>query len=420
MRSTQNTRLAPIQKKQENVTLQSEVDALIQSLQIRENKRNKKRSTRNDRVHWITRGRQQALRQVSTRLLAIEAASVTSYALYLALREYLTCLEKCCVDVQEERSAARPRKGLPIEQWKAEGEAQELPRIVRVLSQIVQAHMPDSIHHTLSLDGKHLIPLHHGSDEPFLKREISFSSQLPEMIDWSQMSVTGELALADSENHQNSASSPIRRGTSIPALGPFPIVPDEVPKGQQVLLHHLEDALSRHTRVLVNTEYEAGDTMSLLMIFLDRVLQYTSVEHILVLAGSVQLRAHLRQRYRTWVSLEDGVPLSEHYMAQDKPTFPPAPDTRICFSSIREMQLLTHTINEQDTTLCRQIYDLIIVYNLASLTAPWQQVLAYFDAHYSVGFGSPSDPMVVRLFDHNVITSEADCQVYREVVMRDI
>ena len=418
MRSTQNTRLAPLQKKQENVTLQSEVDALIQSLQIRENKINKKRSTRNDRVHWITRGRQQTLRQVSTRLLAIEAASVTSYALYLALQEYLACLEKCCMDVQEEYHAARPRKGLPIEQWKAEGEAQELPRIVRVLSHMVQVHMPDSIHHTLSLDGKHLIPLYRGSDEPFLKREASFSSQLPQVLDWSQMSVTGELA--NSENHQNSASLPLRSGTSIPALGPFPIVPDEVHELQRALLHNLEDALSRHTRVLVNTDYEVGNTMSLLLIFLDRVLQYTSVEHILVLAGSVELLAHLRQRYRTWVSLEDGVPLSEHYAAQYKPTFPLAPDTRICFSSVREMQLLTHAMNEQDTTLCRQTYDLIIVYNLASLTAPWQQVLAYFDAHYSVGFGSPSDPMVVRLFDHNVITSEAGCQPYEEVVMRDI
>ena len=93
------------------MTLQGEVDALIQSLQIRENKINKKRSTRNDRVHWITRGRQQALRQVSTRLLAIEAASVTSYALYLALREYLACLEKCCMDVQEERSCCKTEKG---------------------------------------------------------------------------------------------------------------------------------------------------------------------------------------------------------------------------------------------------------------------------------------------------------------------
>jgi hypothetical protein len=417
MRSTQNTRLAPVQKKQENVTLQSEVDALIQSLQIRENKINKKRSTRNDRVHWITRGRQQTLRQASTRLLAIEAASMTSYALYLALREYLACLEKCCVDVQEERFAAKPRKGVPIEQWKAEGEAQELPRIVRVLSHMVQVHMPDSIRHTLSLDGKYLIPLYHGSDEPFLKREASFSSQFPQVLDWSQMSVTGELA--DSENHQNSASLPIRSGASIPALGPFPIVPDEVPELQQALLHNLEDALSRHTRVLVNTEYEAGDTISLLLIFLDRVLQYTSVEHILVLAGSVELLAHLRQHYRTWVSLEDGVPLSEHYSAQYKPTFPLAPDTRICFSSVREMQLLTQAINEHDTILRRQTYDLIIVSNLASLTAPWQQVLAYLDAHYYVGFGSPTDPMVGSLFDHNVITSEADCQVYEKVVLRD-
>lgn len=417
MKRTQNNSLALMQEKPVGMTLQGDIDALIRSLQVREHTMYKKRRTRNDRVHWITRGRQLALRQVSARLFVIRAASLTTYTLYLALQEYLLCLDKYCIDAEEERRAVVPRNGFPIEQWKAEGETQELPRIVRVLSRIVQAYTPASIHHTLSLDGNSLVPLYDGGDEHFLECNVhaqSVSSQPLPVFDWLQLPTDShtarELVLEGHESRQESASLPIHCGTSVPALGPFPILPNEVHGLHQALLLRLEDALSRHTRVLVNTEYEAVDTMHLLLMFLDRVLHYTSVERILVLAGSVQLLAYLRQCYRTWVSLEDGIPLSEHYAAQYKPTIPLAADTRICFSSIREMQLLTRSLHEQDTILCRQTYDLLIVYNLASLTAPWQHVLAYFNAFYWVGFGSSSDPLVANLFDDNVIPSEGSFQ----------
>src|SRR5579875_925308 len=80
----------------------------------------------------------------------IEAASLTSYTLYLALQDYLACLDKWCIDAQEERQTRGPRNGLPLEQWRAEGEAQELPKIVRLLSRMAQAHTPDFVRHTLS------------------------------------------------------------------------------------------------------------------------------------------------------------------------------------------------------------------------------------------------------------------------------
>ncbi len=163
MRSTQHDCLALVQENQSAesscTTLQGEVDALIQCLQTRAKHMNKKRRTRNDRAHWIARGRQQALRCVSVRLFALEATYVASYTLYLALQEYLDCLGKYWIDAEEERQAVEPRNGLPIEQWKAEGEAYELPRIAHALSSIVQAHAPDSVRHTLSLDGKHLVSL---------------------------------------------------------------------------------------------------------------------------------------------------------------------------------------------------------------------------------------------------------------------
>ncbi len=215
-----------------------------------------------------------------------------------------------------------------------------------------------------------------------------------------------ELALAGNAQ----ASLPVRRRTYIPPLGPFPILPDGMSIAQQTILLNLEETLSRHTRVLVEASQTAGvDAVGLLLTFMDRVLQYTPVERILVLAGSTQLLAHLCQRYRTWVSLEDGVPLSERYAAQYTPTV--APDTQVCFSSIREMQLMIRSLREQQAALCRQTYDLILVYHLAQFSALWQQVLTYFDASYYVGFGSASDSLIAGLFDHNIIASEADSQV---------
>ncbi len=417
MRSTQNGSRVLARKKQEReiscTSLQESVDELIESLQGRAESLNKKRCTLDDRLHWMTRGRQQTLRRASTHLRAIGAASLSSYTLYLALQDYLACLEKYEVDVEEEKSA--PVIGIwPVEQWKAEGEAQELSRIVRLLSRMVQTHTPDFVRHTLSLDGKRLVSLRLGSEEQ--GREQVVSAQPLQVLEAPRLLVdshgASERVPTGNEQNQERASLPICRGTYVPTLGPFPILPDEASRVQQTILLGLEDALSHHGRVLVNTERIAAavDTVGLLLMFLDRVLQYTPVERILVLAGSPQLLARLSQRYRTWVSLEDGVPLSERYAAQYKPTVPLASDTQICFSSVREMQVVTRSLREQDADLCRQIYDLIITCDLAQLSAPWQQVLASFDVPYYVGFGAPSDQLVAGLFDHNTITPEVSFQ----------
>ncbi len=202
MRSTQNNRLALVQDNRGGETFQGDISALIQSLQAREKKVNKKCHARNNRTYWIARGRQQALWQVSARLVAIGTTFTTSYTLYLALQEYLACLDKYCIDVEEERHALRSRRRWPIEQWKAEGEAQELPTIAQVLSGIVQAHTPYSVHHTLSLDGKHLVSLRDGSDEPFLAGEGHEQDASSQLLQVMEMPSAGELVLAGSESRQ--------------------------------------------------------------------------------------------------------------------------------------------------------------------------------------------------------------------------
>ncbi|HEU5375884.1 MAG TPA: hypothetical protein VFV38_10625 [Ktedonobacteraceae bacterium] len=408
MRSTQNNSPVLAQQNQRgevSTILQGQVDALCRSLQARVNSLNKKRRSLDDRVHWVTRGRQQALRRVSAHLWAIEAASLSSYTLYLMLQEYLACLNKWGIDAEEERQARGPQNGFPLEQWKAEGEARELPRMVRLLSRIVQEHTPDFVRHTLSLDGKHLVSLCLGSDEP--GRDPAISVQSLQMLEESRLLADPHKA---SEQGQERALLPIRRRTFVPALGPFPILPDEISAPQQALLLKLEETLAHHARVLINTKRERVDIVGLLLMFLDRVLQYTPVGRILVLAGSTHLLARSCQRYRTWVSLEDGVPLSERYAAQYKPTIPLVSDTQICFSSVREMQLVICSSREPDAVLCRQSFDLIVVCDARSLTIPWQQILGYFDASYLVGFGSPSEPLVAGLFDHVITTSDTNFQ----------
>lgn len=407
MRSTQNESFVLARKKKREgiacPALQGDVAALVQSLQARADTLNTKRRSLNDCVHWIARGRQQALRRVSAHLSAIETAYHSSYTLYLALQEFLACLGKWCIDVEEERQTRGPRNGLPLEQWKAVGEARELPRIVHLLSHIVHEHTPDFVRHTLSLDGKHLVSLRDKpGGEPAASDQFLRALEEPQLLDDPR---------ASSEQGQEGAWLPVRRRTFTPALGPFPTLPDGIGATHQALLLNLEDALAQHTRVWIDTKHAGVDTVELSLMFLDRMLQYMPIKRILVLAGSTQLLARLCQRYRTWVSLEDGVPLSECYAAQYSPTVPLASDTQICFSSIREMQLAVCSSREPGVVLCRQSFDLVIVCDARSLTAPWQQVLAYFDdTSYLVGFGSPSDLQAAGLIDHTAITSDVNSQ----------
>lgn len=176
MRSIQNEQSTLTQKAYKHETdatsIQEAITALSQRFQARANKMHKKRRTRDDRAYWRTRGRQQVLWRVSAHLQAMQTEYASPYMLYLALKEYLDyCLDKCNIDADEERHATCPRNGLPTQQWKAEGEAQELPAIRRALSGLVDAHVPHFVRHMLSLNGKNLVSLWEESYEgPPLER----------------------------------------------------------------------------------------------------------------------------------------------------------------------------------------------------------------------------------------------------------
>lgn len=140
--------------------LQSDLDALIHSLRAKVSILDKKRCTQNEQAYWIIRGRQKALQRVALQLQSLrrQPNAVTSYMFYLILREFIECLNKCCIE-EEGQHARATKSGYSVEQWKDEGEMQELRNIARSLIHIVQAHTPHSVNHTLSLDGKHLISL---------------------------------------------------------------------------------------------------------------------------------------------------------------------------------------------------------------------------------------------------------------------
>lgn len=180
----QNIPMTSKQKRYEHQakTIQEAVLDLRAYLQTRAGNIQKKRSTSDDRAYWKTRGRQQILWRVSAHLRAMQAEYTSSYALYLALKEYLDyCLEKCAVDIEEEKHLVRARTGLAIQQWKAQGEAQELPAIRKVLSGLLKEHTPPCVGHVLSLNGKNLVPLQ-GTNEYTLFEEGNRSEVLVPVI----------------------------------------------------------------------------------------------------------------------------------------------------------------------------------------------------------------------------------------------
>jgi hypothetical protein len=134
------------------------VERLERRLEARARSFNKKRRTKNECAHWQARGRQELLRGVADHLQALRGKYSTGSMLYFALKDYLGCLEKYEVDVQEEKNVPGASTW-PVEQWKAEGAAHELPIVFTALTHLLYKHLPLKEQHILSLDGKRLVPL---------------------------------------------------------------------------------------------------------------------------------------------------------------------------------------------------------------------------------------------------------------------
>lgn len=150
--------LSSVRSMAEPHTLIEEVEALIEQLQRRADRLYWMCHRQKPYMHWIVRGQVGVVQRVVRQLLAIHRQHTTSYALYLALKDYLGCLEKCSVDAKDEQRPSASSHGSPILRWKAIGEARELPTISRAITHITEAHAPSIVCHTLALDGYTLLP----------------------------------------------------------------------------------------------------------------------------------------------------------------------------------------------------------------------------------------------------------------------
>jgi hypothetical protein len=137
-------------------TLRADVVRLSAQEEDRAESLIKQRCTRNERLHWQTRGRQALLRQAATHLLKLADIYRTEYTLFLALEDYLGCLEKYVVD--EEPCRPMMNRDSPIMQWKREGVARELSKLQDRLVQLLKRH-PFQVEHMLSFDGKGVVAL---------------------------------------------------------------------------------------------------------------------------------------------------------------------------------------------------------------------------------------------------------------------
>ncbi len=388
-----------------------------------------RRCSKNEYRHWKAIGSQQTLREIASHLRAMCAEHPTTYAVQLALKEYLHCLQTSLSDAREEARGHNQGKGIPVTQWKAGGEAQVLSRVCCTLAKLGDAYAPAVTRHVLSADGKRLVPLldeedgeeqsadgllHRCSYEKpvdhqpfpaFLRRRVSGGNPHAQAQQVSTLSL----------EHIRSAPNAHREGHTACPLGPFPILPDGLPLYQQNLLLGLEETLARRARVLVKTELGAMNP-ELMLAALDRLLQYTAIRRVLVLAGAAPLLPLLRRKFEEATSLEDGKKLNELYPVQYQLSAQLSDETRVCISSVRQVQLLTRPLNGErlgereqaaaPSLLPSDAFEAVIIYGTPALSQVWRDVLCYLKAPYLIGFSSAlPDEQLLTLFDGTVISA---------------
>lgn len=122
-------------------TLHEAVVALERRLHKKANRLDRRRCSTDNYTHWKARGSQKTLREVATNLRAMRREYRSAHALHIVLDGYLHCLETSREDALEETRRPHPKRGLPILQWKAEGEMLVLPGICSALSRLLQENV---------------------------------------------------------------------------------------------------------------------------------------------------------------------------------------------------------------------------------------------------------------------------------------
>jgi len=390
-------------------TLHQELRAYARRLCVWADTLDTRRCSKNEYRHWKAIGSQQTLREIASHLRAMCAEYPTSYAMQLALKDYLHCLQTSLSDAREEARGHNQGKGMPVTKWKARGEAQILSRVCCTLAKLGDAYAPAVTRHVLSADGKRLVPLLDEEDgEEQSADGLLHRCSYEKPVDHQPLSTL-------SLEHIRSAPNAHREGHTACPLGPFPILPDGLSLYQQNLLLSLEETLARRARVLVKTELGAMNP-ELMLAALDRLLQYTAIRRVLVLAGAAPLLPLLRRKFEEATSLEDGKKLNELYPVQYQLSAQLSDETRVCISSVRQVQLLTRPLNGErlggreqvaaPSLLPSDAFEAVIIYGTPALSQVWRDVLSYLKAPYLIGFSSAlPDEQLLTLFDGTVISA---------------
>ena len=151
--------------------------------------------------------------------------------------------------------------------------------------------------------------------------------------------------------------------------------------------------MARQPKTLVVVDPEQVPQM--LTVSVDRLLR-EAVQPILVLAGTASFKPEVVRWWETATSPIDGRHFTDLYAAQYALTSPLAPETQVCISTLREIQLSLHQ--------ARQAFGLVLVYGPLVASHVWQLVLDSFTVP-CLGWSDRQDVGVRKLFGWHVVST---------------
>lgn len=180
---------------------------------------------------------------------------------------------------------------------------------------------------------------------------------------------------------------------------PFPALPGNLSGEARELLTTLENHLvsNNYSRILV--KMGNGLNTDFLLVFVDRLLRFTKTRNILLLV-SASSKPALISAWKTASLLEGNERFSERYHTSYSPCVPLARGTRVCISTLREMQICF-----QHSRRFSRMFRVVLAYDVPATPSPvWQQVMESFGTSYVIGFCRALAPEVSAWFGGNVIS----------------
>lgn len=172
-----------------------------------------------------------------------------------------------------------------------------------------------------------------------------------------------------------------------------PIASLDLASISQQLQVALEEARSncQQTRILV--PIEAGQHFAVFLSCIECLLQHTPDKPLLVLT-SASAQSELAWRWQTALSVE-GLPLVERFPLVPL-THPLSEQARVCFSTVRVLQLQ----QIEDAERLATMFDVVVAYDFPSdLSAVWKRVIERVSAHLLLAFCANPKPEVIQWCD---------------------